>query len=43
MTSRLHTTERSYDFKLLRAPISLISKKLTASAANEIQGSIHGG
>jgi len=43
MTLRLHTIERSYNFKLLRAPISLISKKLTASTASEIQGSIHGG
>ena len=41
MTSRLHTIERSYGFKLLRAPISLFSKKLTASTDNKIQGSIH--
>ena len=42
MTLCLHTIERSYGFKLLRAPISLFSKKLTASTDNEIQGSIHG-
>jgi len=42
MTSRLHTIERSYGFKLLRAPISLFSKNLTASTDNKIQGSIYG-
>jgi len=43
MTLCLHTIDSSYHFKLLRAPISLFPKKLTACRVNEIQGSIHGG